>query len=111
ANYASANYDRVIDGQGKTVGLSMFSGYSYNEKQALSLATIRPDIPVGTEVKVVWGEENGGTRKPTVEPHQQIEVREVLSPVRCSRVGRETYKEGGRQRGGAGAAATATGSR
>jgi vanillate/3-O-methylgallate O-demethylase len=101
ANYASANYDRVIDADGTTVGLSMFTGYSYNEKQALSLATIRPDIPLGTEVRVVWGEENGGTRKPTVEPHQQLEVRAIVSPVPYSRVVRETYKQGWRQRGSA----------
>jgi vanillate/3-O-methylgallate O-demethylase len=101
ANYASSNYDRVIDANGKTVGLSMFSGYSYNEKQALSLGTIRPDIPVGTELKVVWGEEGGGTRKTTVEPHKQLEVRVVVSPVPYSRVVRETYKEGWRTQGSA----------
>jgi len=101
ANYASANYDRVIDADGKTAGLSMFTGYSYNEKQALSLATIRPEIPLGTEVRVVWGEENGGTRKPTVEPHQQLEVRAIVSPIPYSRVVRETYKQGWRQRGSA----------
>jgi len=101
ANYASANYDRVIDADGSTVGLSMFTGYSYNEKQALSLATIRPDIPTGTEVKVLWGEESGGTRKPTVEPHQQLEVRAIVSPVPYSRVVRENYKQGWRQRGSA----------
>jgi vanillate/3-O-methylgallate O-demethylase len=101
ANYASANYDRVVDADGRAVGLSMFTGYSYNEKQALSLATIRPDIPTGTEVRVVWGEENGGTRKPTVEPHQQLEVRAIVSPVPYSRVVRETYKPGWRQRGSA----------
>ena len=99
ANYASANYDRVIDADGSTVGLSMFTGYSYNEKQALSLATIEPEIPLGAEVRVVWGEENGGTRKPTVEPHQQLEVRAIVSPVPYSRVVRETYKPGWRQRG------------
>jgi vanillate/3-O-methylgallate O-demethylase len=101
ANYASSNYDRVIDAAGKTVGLSMFTGYSYNEKQALSLATIDPRIPVGTEVRVVWGEENGGTKKTTVEPHQQIEVRAVVSPLPYSRVARETYKEGWRTKGAA----------
>jgi len=101
ANYASANYDRVIDADGKTVGLSMFTGYSYNEKQALSLATIHPEIAPGAELRVVWGEENGGTRKPTVEPHQQLEVRAIVSPVPYSRVVRETYKQGWRQRGGA----------
>ena len=98
ANYASSNYDRVIDADGKTVGLSMFTGYSYNEKQALSLATVRPDIPIGTELRVVWGEQNGCTRKTTVEPHRQIEVRATVSPVPYSRVVRETYKQGWRTR-------------
>jgi vanillate/3-O-methylgallate O-demethylase len=101
ANYASSNYDRVVDAAGKTVGVSMFTGYSYNEKQALSLATIDPRIPVGTEVRVVWGEENGGTKKTTVEPHQQIEVRAIVSPLPYSRVARETYKEGWRTKGAA----------
>jgi vanillate/3-O-methylgallate O-demethylase len=101
ANYASSNYDRVIDAGGSTVGLSMFSGYSYNEKQALSLATIDPGVPVGTELRVVWGEENSGTRKTTVEPHQQTEVRAIVSPVPYSRVARETYKQGWRTQGAA----------
>jgi vanillate/3-O-methylgallate O-demethylase len=96
ANYASSNYDAVKDASGKTVGVSMFTGYSYNEKQALSLATIDPSIEIGTEVKVVWGEPDGGTRKTTVEPHKQIEVRAVVSPVPYSRVARETYHEGWR---------------
>jgi vanillate/3-O-methylgallate O-demethylase len=96
ANYASSNYDSVVDADGKVVGLSMFTGYSYNEKQALSLATVDPDIPVGAEVRVVWGEENGGTEKTTVEPHKQIEIRAVVSPIPYSRVARETYHEGWR---------------
>lgn len=99
ANYASSNYDRVIDGGGRTVGLSLFTGYSYNEKQGLSLATIDPQIPVGTELRVVWGEENGGTKKTTVEPHKQIEVRAIVSPVPYSRVARETYQQGWRTEG------------
>ena len=96
ANYASSNYDSVIDADGSIVGMSMFSGYSYNEKQALSLATIDPSIPIGAEVKVVWGEENGGTEKTTVEPHKQIELRAIVSPIPYSRVARETYHEGWR---------------
>jgi vanillate/3-O-methylgallate O-demethylase len=96
ANYASSNYDRVVDAAGKTVGLSMFTGFSYNEKQALSLATVDPEIPFGTELHVVWGEENGGTRKTTVEPHKQLNVRVIVSPVPYSRVAREAYAEGWR---------------
>lgn len=96
ANYAAANYDRVVDSGGRTVGLSLFTGYSYNEKTALSLATVDHEIPVGTELRVVWGEENGGTKKTTVEPHKQLEVRAVVSPVPYSAVAREQYAQGWR---------------
>lgn len=92
ANYASTNADRVVDGNGRTVGMSMFTGYSYNEKTALSLATIDHEIPLGTELRVVWGEENGGTKKTTVEPHKQLELRVVVSPVPYSRTAREEYE-------------------
>jgi vanillate/3-O-methylgallate O-demethylase len=96
ANYASSNYDRVVDAGGATVGLSMFTGYSYNEKSALSLGTIDHEISEGTELRVVWGEENGGTRKTTVERHKQFEARVVVSPIPYSKVARDTYHQGWR---------------
>jgi len=96
ANYASSNYDKVVDAGGRQVGVSMFTGYSYNEKSALSLATVDAGIPVGTELRVVWGEPDGGTRKTTVERHKQIDVRAVVSPVPYSAVAREHYKAGWR---------------
>ena len=99
ANYASSNYDAVTDADGKLLGFSMFTGFSYNEKQALSLATVDPSVPFGSEVRVLWGEENGGTRKTTVEPHKQLSVRAIVSPVPYSRVARETYQEGWRSQG------------
>lgn len=92
ANYANTNADSVVDADGTNVGISMFTGYSYNEKRALSLATIDHDIPVGTELKVIWGEENGGTRKTTVEPHKQIAVRAVVSEVPYSVAVRSSYE-------------------
>src|SRR5207249_5713131 len=52
SNYASGSYDKVIHG-GKTVGFSMFGGYSYNERSILSLGVVDPDIEIGTEVKIV----------------------------------------------------------
>lgn len=96
ANYASSNYDVVKDASGRAVGVSMFTGYSFNEKSALSLATIDPSIEIGQEVTVTWGEPVGGTRKTTVEPHRQLEVRAIVSPVPYSRVARETYHQGWR---------------
>jgi vanillate/3-O-methylgallate O-demethylase len=99
ANYGAAGYDSVLDADGTVVGFSMFSGYSANEKRALSLATVDPSLEIGTEVHVVWGEPGGGTRKLTVEPHEQISVRAVVSPVPYSADARLTYAEGWRTAG------------
>lgn len=96
ANYGSSNFDAVLDDNGKTVGLSMFTGYSANEKQGLSLATVDPDVPVGAEVQVLWGEPDGGSRKTTVQPHEQVAVRAVVSPVPFSEVARGDYRPGWR---------------
>jgi len=95
SNYTSASYDKVLLG-GKHVGLSMFSGYSYNERSMLSLGVVEPDVKTGTEVTILWGEEARGTQKTTVERHRQIEIRAVVSPVPYSKVARETYAEGWR---------------
>jgi vanillate/3-O-methylgallate O-demethylase len=101
ANYGSSNFDSVIDADGKVLGFSMFTGYSANEKRALSLATLDPAVEIGTEVHVVWGEPDGGTRKRTVEPHKQLNVRAVVSPVPYSEVARTTYADGWRSKAGA----------
>jgi vanillate/3-O-methylgallate O-demethylase len=95
SNYTSASYDKVLFG-GKTVGFSMFAGYSYNERSMLSLGVVDPEIETGTEVRLVWGEAGGGTKKTTVERHKQTEIRAIVSPVPYSKVARETYAKGWR---------------
>lgn len=95
ANYSSSNYDSVTV-NGNVVGLSMFTGYSANERKVLSLGTVDPGVEVGDEVTVIWGEPDGGTQKTTVGPHRQIEVRAVVSPVPYSEVVRSTYARGWR---------------
>jgi vanillate/3-O-methylgallate O-demethylase len=95
SNYASASYDKLLN-RGKTVGLSMFSGYSYNESSMLSLGVADPDIALGNEVTLVWGEEGGGSKKTTVERHKQIEIRAIVSPAPYSKVAREEYAVGWR---------------
>ncbi|HUO70935.1 MAG TPA: hypothetical protein VMU39_09175, partial [Solirubrobacteraceae bacterium] len=99
ANYGSSNFDSVLDADGTIVGFSMFTGYSANEKRALSLATVDPEVDIGTEVHVVWGEPGGGSRKPTVDPHKQLSVRAVVSPVPYSVTARLEYAEGWRTAG------------
>jgi vanillate/3-O-methylgallate O-demethylase len=95
SNYTSASYDRVMI-RDHIAGLSMFAGYSYNERSMLSLGIVEPDVKEGTEVKLVWGEEGGGSKKPTVERHKQFEIRAVVSPVPYSKVAREEYAAGWR---------------
>jgi vanillate/3-O-methylgallate O-demethylase len=97
SNYTSASYDKLLIG-GKTVGVSMFAGYSYNERSMLSLGVVNADVKIGEEVKLVWGEENGGTRKTTVERHKQMEIRAIVSSVPYSEVARTTYASGWRTR-------------
>jgi vanillate/3-O-methylgallate O-demethylase len=96
STYGASNFDPVIDVDGTVVGYSMFTGYSANEKRALSLATVDPEIELGTELRVVWGEPNGGTRKLTVEPHRQIDIRAIVSPAPYSETARLEYAEGWR---------------
>ncbi|MFJ8813835.1 vanillate/3-O-methylgallate O-demethylase [Amycolatopsis thermoflava] len=96
ANYGSSNFDSVTDADGNLVGLSLFTGYSANERTALSLATVNPDVPLGAEVTVVWGEPGGGSRKTTVQPHEQFAVRAIVSPAPYSAMARESYQPGWR---------------
>jgi vanillate/3-O-methylgallate O-demethylase len=95
ANYASSSYDMVKRGD-RLVGLSMFTGYSHNERCGLSLGVVDADVEPGTELTLVWGEENGGTAKPTVERHRQCEVRVKVAPVPYSRDARDSYHAGWR---------------
>jgi vanillate/3-O-methylgallate O-demethylase len=95
SNYASSSYDKVLKG-GKTVGLSMFTGYSFNERSMLSLGTVDPSIVVGDVLTLVWGEEGGGSQKTTVERHKQIEIRVKVAPVPYAREVRQSYHEGWR---------------
>jgi vanillate/3-O-methylgallate O-demethylase len=100
ANYGSSNFDSVVDADGNLLGYSMFSGYSANEKRALSLATVDPHVEIGQEVQVIWGEPDGGTRKTTVDAGQEtLNVRAIVSPVPYSVTARTTYAEGWRTAG------------
>ncbi|HXQ85237.1 MAG TPA: hypothetical protein VN746_01095, partial [Gaiella sp.] len=92
AVYSMHPFDRVtVDGE--TVGVSTWVGYSANEGKVLTLAVLDEEhAEPGTEVTFVWGEEDGGTRKPTVEPHVQVEIRAVVSPVPYVETVRSTYR-------------------
>jgi syringate O-demethylase len=95
AVYSMHQFDRVcVDAE--TVGVSTWIGYSANEGKMLTLAVLDAEhAEPGTEVTFVWGEEDGGTAKPTVEPHVQTELRAVVSPVPYVEAVRTSYAPGG----------------
>ena len=95
AVYSMHPYDKVTE-NGKTIGISTWVGYSANEGKMLTLAILDPThAELGNEVTFVWGEENGGTTKPTVERHEQMEIRAIVSPVPYAEVARTDYAPGG----------------
>jgi syringate O-demethylase len=95
AVYAMHPYDNVTV-NGETVGVSTWICYSANEGKMLTLAVLDEEYAEpGTEVTFVWGEENGGTAKPTVERHVQTEMKAVVAPVPIVGAVRSSYAPGG----------------
>jgi syringate O-demethylase len=95
AVYSMHPFDRVIL-DGKTVGISTWIGYTANEGKMLTLAVLDAEyVEPGTEVILVWGEEDGGSAKPTVERHTQTQMRAIVSPVPYVEVVRKAYAPGG----------------
>jgi glycine cleavage system aminomethyltransferase T len=96
AVYSTWPYDKVLH-EGKVAGISTWCGYSANEGRMLTLAMLDPEFARhGTEVTFVWGEEGGGSSKPTVERHVETEIRAIVSPVPYSEVARVAYAPGWR---------------
>ena len=92
ANYSTLPFDKIVK-NGKTVGVSTYTGYSFNERAMLSLACIDvKHAKPGTKVSVVWGEDGGGTKKPTVERHNQATVRATVQPAPYGETARTAYR-------------------
>lgn len=91
ALYDTFHFDRV-EVNGKTVGLSTWTGYSSNERAMLSLAVIDQEFAEpGTEVVVKWGEDTPSS-KLQVEDHKQVEIRATVQPAPLTEYARTTYR-------------------
>lgn len=99
ANYSTLPFDKVLAG-GATVGVSTYTGYTYNERAMISLAVVdRDQSEPGTDVTIVWGEEGRGSSKPTVERHVQSDIRATVAPAPYAEVARVAYRPRGRRSG------------
>jgi glycine cleavage system aminomethyltransferase T len=94
AVYSTLPYDKVVK-DGKVIGVSTWCGYSANEGAMLTLAIVDAEhSEPGTPVTFVWGEEGGGSSKPTVERHVQLEIRATVAPVPYAEAARMAYRVG-----------------
>jgi syringate O-demethylase len=101
AVYAMHPFDAVLR-DGEPAGVSTWIGYSAGEAKMLTLAVLDAEhAEPGTEVTLVWGEEGGGSAKPTVERHEQTEIRAIVSPSPYVEVVRTSYAPGGWRAGAA----------
>jgi vanillate/3-O-methylgallate O-demethylase len=92
ANYSTLPFDKVLK-NGKIIGVSTYTGYTYNERAMISLAVVENQhSEVGTEVTLVWGEEGRGSSKPTVERHTQAPIRATVAAVPYAQVARIAYR-------------------
>ena len=98
-NYASSSADMVMNGD-KMVGMSMFNGYSFNERCFLSLGVVSADVQEGDVLTLVWGEPDD-TEKTSTEKHKQAEIRVRVSPTPYAREARENYAESWRTKSNA----------
>ncbi|NDK31933.1 aminomethyl transferase family protein [Nesterenkonia haasae] len=92
ALYDTFHYDQVQTANGQQVGLSLWTGYSANERAMLSLAHMEPEFAEpGTEVTVVWGEETR-SKKSQVEDHVQVKIRATVQPAPLTEYARTVYR-------------------
>tara|TARA_B110000003_G_C16639572_1_gene529639 strand:- start:1161 stop:2501 length:1341 start_codon:yes stop_codon:yes gene_type:complete len=78
AYYSTLPFDQILL-DNSLVGLSTYTVYTANVRCWFSLAMVDESIADGTELTVVWGEENGGSQKPNVERHVQTKIRATVS--------------------------------
>jgi vanillate/3-O-methylgallate O-demethylase len=91
SNYASSSADMVMRGD-KMVGMSMFNGFSYNERCVLSLGVVAQDVQEGDILTLKWGEPET-TGKTSAEPHRQTEIRVRVAATPYAAEARTNYAD------------------
>ncbi len=97
-NYASSSADMVMHGD-KMVGMSMFNGYSFNERCVLSLGVVDQSVEVGDVLTLRWGEPDD-SQKTSTEKHKQAEIRVRVSQTPYASEARENYADSWRTKAG-----------
>ena len=79
AHYASCPLDKVVIGN-RQVAVSAYAAYTVGAGGWFSIGVLNSaDLDFGGTVEMVWGEPDGGTAKPTIEPHWQTTIRAKMA--------------------------------
>lgn len=93
SHYAAYPYDRVQDENGDLIGVSTYMSFLAPDNSWASLAVVdERHAAVGSEVTILWGEPNGGSNRPTVERHVQMELRATVSGWPFSSLAQAGYR-------------------
>jgi syringate O-demethylase/vanillate/3-O-methylgallate O-demethylase len=93
AHYSAYPYDALFDRRGNAVGVSTYTSFITPDRAWVSLAVVDEDFAAeGTELTILWGEPNGGSNRPTVERHLQMEMRATVSGWPFSKVAQSGYR-------------------
>lgn len=90
-------YDSIT-ANGQMAGIGHYTAYSVNERSLLTLALVDQDIEFGNEVNLHWGEAGGGFDRYMKPATEIVPIRAIVSPAPYSKVVREEYAPGWRQK-------------
>ncbi len=91
ARYGLYQMDEVRRG-GERVGISTDAGYVAYDQLYMSLATVDVDLPDGTEVEVVWGEDPISAKDSVDRDHRQVTIRATVAPAPYHEWARTVYR-------------------
>lgn len=94
AHYSAYPFDAVRNGKGATVGVSCYLNFIAPDRTWAALACVDEDHAAeGTELELIWGEPDGGSGRPTVEPHVQMPLRCRVTGWPFSSAARKGYRD------------------
>lgn len=91
ARYGLFQMDEVLK-DGRRVGISTDAGYVAHDQLYLSLATVASELPDGSEVEVLWGEDPISRKNQVDADHRQVRIRATVAPAPYHHFARTGYR-------------------
>ena len=93
SHYAAYPFDAVLDDQDNVVGVSGYLNFISPDRAWVSLACVDERVAAeGTRLRILWGEPDGGSDRPTVEPHDQTYLGATVTGWPFSKAARDSYR-------------------